>query len=369
MSGFSSFPFDALPALLLPWYGACARPLPWRETREPYRVWISEIMLQQTRSAAVCGYYARFLAELPDVAALAAVGEERLLKLWEGLGYYSRARNLKRAAEAIVAEHGGVFPREYDAIRALPGIGDYTAGAIASICFEQPTPAIDGNVLRIAARLADCADSVDAPETKRALRAALVPAYPAGQCGAFTQALMELGATVCLPNGAPLCGRCPAASLCRGRARGTAKTLPVRAKKQPRRVETHTVLLLISADGRTALCKRPHAGLLAGLWALPNQPQTLGPQEAVALAETFGAKPLRLVASAEYTHVFTHVEWRVTCYRIECAALEGAAPDGAAPEGEGELVWADAAQLADEYALPAAFAKACKALQIGESRL
>ena len=269
MSGFSSFPFDALPALLLPWYGACARPLPWRETREPYRVWISEIMLQQTRSAAVCGYYARFLAELPDVAALAAVGEERLLKLWEGLGYYSRARNLKRAAEAIVAEHGGVFPREYDAIRALPGIGDYTAGAIASICFEQPTPAIDGNVLRIAARLADCADSVDAPETKRALRAALVPAYPAGQCGAFTQALMELGATVCLPNGAPLCGRCPAASLCRGRAHGTAKTLPVRAKKQPRRVETHTALLLISADGRTALC-RPAGGALGAPEPAPN---------------------------------------------------------------------------------------------------
>ena len=221
MSGFSSFPFGALPALLLPWYASAARPLPWRETREPYRVWISEIMLQQTRVAAVLGYYARFLSVLPDVSALAAVEEERLLKLWEGLGYYSRARNLKRAAGILVREYGGNFPESYAALRALPGIGEYTAGAIASICFDLPTPAIDGNVLRIAARLADCGNCVDAPEPKRALRAALAAAYPPGQCGAFTQALMELGATVCLPNGAPLCGCCPAASLCLGRAHGT----------------------------------------------------------------------------------------------------------------------------------------------------
>ena len=312
MSGFSSFPFGALPALLLPWYASAARPLPWRETREPYRVWISEIMLQQTRVAAVLGYYARFLSALPDVAALAAVEEERLLKLWEGLGYYSRARNLKRAAGILVREYGGKFPESYAALRALPGIGEYTAGAIASICFDLPTPAIDGNVLRIAARLADCGDCVDAPESKRALRATLAAAYPSGQCGAFTQALMELGATVCLPNGAPLCGCCPAASL----------------------------------------CKRPEHGLLSGLWELPNVLGVHSPQEAASLVESFGAKPLRLTASAEYTHVFTHVEWHMTCYRMECAAPDGAAPDG--------LVWADAAGLSGTYALPSAFQKALR---------
>lgn len=221
MSSFSEFPFSALPGALLPWYSACARPLPWRETRDPYRVWISEIMLQQTRVAAVLEYYARFLAALPDVFALASVDEARLLKLWEGLGYYRRARNLKRAAEVIVSEYNGVFPEAHAALRALPGIGDYTAGAIASICFDASTPAIDGNVLRIAARLADCADCVDVPSTKRSLHEALAAAYPSGQCGAFTQALMELGATVCLPGGAPRCAVCPAASLCRSHMHGT----------------------------------------------------------------------------------------------------------------------------------------------------
>ena len=249
-------------------------------------------------------------------------------------------------------EYGGKFPESYAALRALPGIGEYTAGAIASICFDLPTPAIDGNVLRIAARLADCGDCVDAPESKRALRATLAAAYPSGQCGAFTQALMELGATVCLPNGAPLCGCCPAASLCLGRARGTAKSLPVRAKKQPRRREDRTVLLLVSEDGRTALCKRPEHGLLSGLWELPNVLGVHSPQEAASLVESFGAKPLRLTASAEYTHVFTHVEWHMTCYRMECAAPDGAAPDG--------LVWADAAGLSGTYALPSAFQKALR---------
>ena len=362
MSGFDSFPFSELPALLLPWYASAARPLPWRKTREPYRVWVSEIMLQQTRVAAVLGYYARFLSALPDVFALASVPEERLLKLWEGLGYYSRARSLKRAAEIIVNEYGGVFPREYDALRALPGIGEYTAGAIASICFDAPTPAIDGNVLRIAARLANCADNVDAPAARRTLRAALAQAYPAGQCGTFTQALMELGATVCLPNGAPLCGSCPAASLCLGRAHGTAKALPVRTKKQPRRAEEYTALLLISEDGRTALRKRPESGLLAGLSELPNTPGELSPQAALSLAEALGAKPLRLTASAEYTHVFTHVEWRMTCYRIECAAPKKIALGNTTSEGGLPLIWADAAALEGEYALPAAFAKALRKL-------
>ena len=260
-------------------------------------------------------YYARFLAALPDVFALASVDEARLLKLWEGLGYYRRARNLKRAAEVIVAEYGGVFPEAYAALRALPGIGDYTAGAIASICFDAPTPAIDGNVLRIAARLADCADCVDAPSTKRSLHKALAAAYPPGNAARFTQALMELGATVCLPGGAPRCAVCPAASLCRSRMHGTAKELPVRAKKQQRRIEAYTALLLVDPDGRIALCKRPgKRPARRALGAAQRAPAHGGPQEALALAEAFGAKPLSLAASAEYTHVFTHVEWRITCY-------------------------------------------------------
>ena len=331
----------ALPGRLLPWFKDNARALPWRADRAPYHVWLSEIMLQQTRVEAVKGYYARFLAALPDIPALAAADPELLTKLWEGLGYYSRVRSLQKAAQVIMAQHGGIFPSDHAAIRALPGVGDYTAGAIASICFEQPTPAVDGNVLRVAARLTGDERCVDEEKTKREIRASLTAVYPEGRCGDFTQALMELGATVCVPNGAPACGVCPMADLCRSRGGGW-RPLPARRKKKPRRRAALTVFLL-RCDGLTALRRRPDGGLLAGRWEFPNGPGHLSPEAALRTAEAWGVQPREFVLSLRRSHIFTHVEWDMQCYLLRCAA---------APEG---FVWADRAALEGEYALPTAF--------------
>ena len=221
-----------LPGALLPWYGENKRNLPWRQDKDPYHIWVSEIMLQQTRVEAVKPYYARFLSTLPTIEALANAPYEQVQKLWEGLGYYSRARNLQMAAQVICREHGGVFPNEYDKIRALPGIGDYTAGAIGSICFEMPTPAVDGNVLRVVSRLCAMPDCVDEPKVKRAVTEALRKVYPSGKCGAFTQSLMELGATVCVPNGAPHCAECPLAHLCLAHAAQEELSYPNKPPKK-----------------------------------------------------------------------------------------------------------------------------------------
>ena len=238
---------------LLGWYRAHARALPWRADREPYHVWLSEIMLQQTRVEAVRGYYARFLAAAPDVFALAALPEAQLLKLWEGLGYYNRARKAQECAREIAAR-GGVWPDTVEGLLALPGIGPYTAGAIASICFERPAAAVDGNVLRVCARVLDDATPIDNAAHKAALTAALSACYPAGRCGDFTQALMELGATVCGPNRAPQCADCPIAALCLARAHGTAAALPVKAPKRAKRAEDYTVFCLRCGD------RAEHAG-------------------------------------------------------------------------------------------------------------
>ena len=247
-------PISHLPERLLTWYQAHHRDLPWRQDREPYHVWVSEIMLQQTRVEAVKGYYARFLSRLPTVSDLAEVPEPELLKLWEGLGYYTRARNLKKAAIQIMTEFHGKFPRDYAAIRSLPGIGDYTAGAICSICFEEKTPAVDGNVLRVVSRICDDHRCTDDPKVKRSITSSLAEIYPE-EAGAFTQSLMELGAMVCLPNGAPLCEQCPMLDLCLARMHNTISELPVRKPKKPRRQEDMTVFLL-SCGGKIALERR-----------------------------------------------------------------------------------------------------------------
>ena len=333
---------ERIPALLLPWYAQNRRDLPWRADRAPYHVWLSEIMLQQTRVEAVRGYYARFLAELPDIAALAACPEDRLTKLWEGLGYYTRVRNLQKAARVVMETYGGEFPQSYDDIRALPGVGDYTAGAVASICFEQPTPAVDGNVLRVVSRLLNDHRPTDDVKLRREYRDALADIYPAGRCGEFTQALMELGATLCGPNSAPRCECCPLAPLCRGFANGTAAQLPVRAAKKERRVEEKTVFVL-RCDGACAVKKRGKTGLLAGLWELPNVPGLLSAQAAVEQAARWGVQPQGLQKSLERAHIFTHVRWQMRCYYIDCAARA----DG--------FVWADAARFAHDIALPTAF--------------
>ena len=269
---------NKLPGALLPWYRENRRALPWRETNDPYRIWVSEIMLQQTRVEAVKGYYARFLQALPDIESLAGCDDEKLHKLWEGLGYYSRVRNLKKAAGVILAQHGGVFPADYDAVRALPGIGDYTAGAVCSIAFSLPTPAVDGNVLRVLSRLRCDAEPIDLPAVKKRVNRELAEIYPNDCPGEFTQALMELGATVCVPNGEPRCGNCPCREFCGGQ--GSWQELPVKLPKRAKKQENRTVFVLRCGD-RYAICKRPARGLLAGLWQFPNESGHLEAAKAV----------------------------------------------------------------------------------------
>ena len=330
---------------LLGWFQAHARALPWRADREPYHVWLSEIMLQQTRVEAVRGYYARFLAAAPDVFALAALPEAQLLKLWEGLGYYNRARKAQACAQEVAAR-GGVWPDTVEGLLALPGIGPYTAGAIASIAYGLPEPAVDGNVLRVVTRLTDCHDDISDPKTKRAVRAALAEVMPEepADIRIFNQAMMELGATVCGPNTAPRCDDCPVSGLCLGRQRGTAETLPVKKAKKERRVEEKTVLLL-KRDGKIALRKRPKTGLLAGLWEFPNVEGTLDETAAGAAVEAVGLSVIDWQSRLTAKHIFTHVEWRMTGYAL---TVRG--------DGPAELEWVDAAGLAAR-SVPSAFAR------------
>ena len=330
-----------LPQWLLPWYEQNKRDLPWRRDRNPYHIWVSEIMLQQTRVEAVKGYYTRFLAALPDIPALAACDDDALHKLWEGLGYYSRVRNLKKAAQQIVSAYGGVFPRDYGSVRGLPGIGPYTAGAICSIAFDLPTPAVDGNVLRVVARLWDDGTPIDTPEMKQAVTQALEAVYPA-QAGLFTQALMELGATVCGPNRAPDCGHCPCRSLCLGFQRGTAERLPVKSPKKERRQEDRTVFIL-SCDGRFALEKRPEKGLLAGLWQFPNLSGMLDTQAALDAAAAMGLRPREILREVEKTHIFTHIQWNMKGIYLEVA------------ETGGSFHWFTEEEIHSQAALPTAF--------------
>ena len=337
---------EQLTAPLLAWYRANARSLPWRESPDAYRVWVSEIMLQQTRVAAVLGYYTRFLAEFPTVEALAAADEGRLMKLWEGLGYYSRARNLRKAAGIVAEQYGGRFPETYEELTALPGIGDYTAGAILSIAFGKPVPAVDGNVLRVVSRITDCHGDILSPAVKKAIRRQVEAIMPASEpdIRIFNQAAMELGATVCVPNGPPQCRACPAFSFCLGRIRGTAEALPVKAPKKQRRAEEKTVFVLLSPEG-TALRRRLDSGLLAGLWEFPNVEGTLKETEAAALAAQWGLEIAQWDQRLTAKHIFTHVEWRMTGYVLH---VRGRDSQG--------FVWADLQSLR-ELAVPSAFGR------------
>ena len=331
-----------VPGALLPWYQTHARDLPWRKNQEPYRVWLSEIMLQQTRVEAVRGYYLRFLEALPTIQDLAQAEDDRLMKLWEGLGYYNRARNLQRAALAILRDHEGVFPKTYEEILALPGIGPYTAGAIASICFGLPTPAVDGNVLRVYARLTATSDSVDLPAVKQQVTEEFRAIMPGTDPATFNQALMELGALVCLPNGAPHCEACPLASLCLARASDTQLQYPVRLKKKARRREEKTVFILTTSEA-LAIEKREPDGLLGGLWALPSAPGTLDETEALNLAKQWGISPIELTKSSRKKHIFTHVEWHMTGYYLTCRTESD------------RFTWVSDLERRNQVALPTAF--------------
>ena len=287
---------------LVDWYKKEARPLPWREEPTPYRVWVSEIMLQQTRIEAAREYFNRFTRAFPTVEALAAAELDDVLKLWEGLGYYSRARNLHKCAKTVCETYGGVFPPDAAALRALPGIGDYTAGAIASIAYGLPEPAVDGNVLRVLARMECFGESIGSDKVKKRFREALREIYPAGECGAFTSALMELGETVCTV-GTPSCARCPVAAYCAAHRCGEEALYPVLPEKKPRRIENRRVLLLLCGD-TCAVQRRADTGLLASMWELPNDLLPDAPETGEPCGEA--------------VHIFSHVEWHMRGYIVRC---------------------------------------------------
>lgn len=305
---------DIVTPLLL-WYERNKRILPWREDKDPYRVWVSEIMLQQTRVEAVKPYFDRFMKELPDAAHLAAAGEERLLKLWEGLGYYNRVRNMQKAAAIIMEDYGGSFPKDYEALVKLPGIGDYTAGAISSISFEKCVPAVDGNVLRILSRLLLYEEDVLSLKAKKEAKKALEPLMPKRRCGDFNQALMELGATVCVPNGAPHCIQCPWKALCLAHKEECWQDYPRKSAKKPRKIEEKTVLIVGDAE-RILLHKRPPKGLLAGMYELPSIDGYEDEAAVIKEVRRMGFSPLRIWRSGEAKHIFTHKEWHMKGYGI-----------------------------------------------------
>ena len=351
--------FPALCNTLLAWRKSApdTRDLPWRDEPTPYHVWISEIMLQQTRAAVVRSYYLRFLDALPSVRALAAVDDDALMKLWQGLGYYSRARNLKRAAEVIVREHEGQLPKDFDALLALPGIGRYTASAIASFAYGEPRPAVDGNFLRVAARITANPIDIAKDTSKRALESALATSYPSGrEAGLLNEAFMDLGATICLPNGAPLCHTCPVAQLCLAHDRGTEQNYPVKTALKARRKEKRTVLLL-SCGEKIAIRKRPARGLLAGLWEYPNIDKKLNKRAVREHLEEKGFHILDIAPLPSARHIFSHIEWDLTGWAVTVAdanepPLMAAEENDAAPSA---LLWVRRAELADTYSIPTAF--------------
>ena len=351
--------FPALCATLLAWRKSApdTRDLPWRDEPTPYHVWISEIMLQQTRAAVVRSYYLRFLDALPSVCDLADVDDDALMKLWQGLGYYSRARNLKRAAEVIVEKHEGQLPKDFDALLALPGIGRYTASAIASFAYGRPRPAVDGNFLRVAARIIANPIDIAKDASKRALEIALAPSYPSGRdAGLLNEAFMDLGATVCLPNGTPLCHACPAAQLCLAHDRGTEQDYPVKTALKARRKERRTALLL-SCGEEIAIRKRPAKGLLAGLWEYPNLEGKLSKRAVRVLLEAEGFDVRNIVPLPPARHIFSHIEWELTGWAVTVADMNEpplmAAEDRT--DAPSALLWVRREELADTYSIPAAF--------------
>lgn len=362
-----TFPQEAV-GLLLEWYRYHARALPWRANRDAYRILVSEIMLQQTRAETVKPYFARFLERLPTVADLAVCPEDTLLKLWEGLGYYSRVRHLQAAAQAVMERHGGIIPADYEALLALPGVGRYTAGAVASIAYDLPVPAVDGNVLRVVARLMGDGRDVLQESTRRSIEAAIAPHVPTPGAGDFTQSLIELGALVCLP-GEPACGECPLRLLCTAHREGREGELPVRRPRTARRVEQMTVLLLrmqrkvpLAEGAQTCVLirRRPAKGLLAGLYEFPHLPGWMDASEVQMQLAAWGLsvegdmEPLGMAR-----HLFTHVEWQMQGYLVSLAAEPTTLPDGWMAVEEKQV----AAGEASVYAIPSAFSFYRRVLQ------
>lgn len=331
---------------LTAWYTENKRDLPWRHTSDPYRIWVSEIMLQQTRVEAVKRYYERFLQELPTVKELAKAPEDRLMKLWEGLGYYNRVRNMQKAARQVMEEYEGEFPHTYDTIRSLAGIGNYTAGAISSFAFGIPKPAVDGNVLRVLSRLLASEEDIMKSGVRSRMEQAVEEVIPREAASDFNQGLIELGALVCVPNGEPKCEVCPVSALCLARERGIQCELPVKAKAKARRVEKRTVLIFRDME-KVAIRKRPPKGLLAGLYELPNVEGHLSRREAVSYGRSIGLLPVRVRKLGDAKHIFSHIEWHMTGYELLVDELEKHC-------GE-EMIFAENAELETVYPIPSAF--------------
>ena len=347
---------------LLSWYDGHARVLPWRENTAPYRVWVSEIMLQQTRVEAVKPFFERFMKALPDVSALAACPEDELLKLWEGLGYYNRVRNMQKAAQVIMTEYSGEFPADFEKLLALPGIGSYTAGAISSIAFGIPMPAVDGNVLRVLTRYLGSREDIMKAKVRTGIEEALREVIPKEAASDFNQGLIELGAIVCVPNGEPKCAACPLEALCKAHKEGREMDFPVKKKAKARRIEKRTVFIFRDNE-KVAIRKRPQKGLLAGMYEFPNVEGHLRTEEVIGYAQTAGLTPVRVKRIGTAKHIFSHVEWHMTGYELLVDELEKtSAPNvgqmcvenGA--DGS-ENIFVKIKQLEEEYAMPSAFDK------------
>lgn len=331
---------------LMTWYRKNRRQLPWREHPDAYRVWVSEIMLQQTRVEAVKPYYERFLKAFPNVEALAEAEEDRLMKMWEGLGYYNRVRNMQKAAQQIMTEYGGQFPHEYDEILKLSGIGNYTAGAISSFAYGIAKPAVDGNVLRVVSRLLASDSDIMKASVRTEIENLIEEIIPADAAGDFNQGLIELGAIVCVPNGEPKCEICPVAHLCKARAQGIQMELPVKTKAKARRIEKRTILIF--RDNETvAIRKRPAKGLLAGLYELPNIEGHLTRKEVIEYGKTIGLTPVRVKKLPAAKHIFSHVEWHMIGYEVLVDELEKNCSE--------KMIFAGREEMNERYSIPSAF--------------
>lgn len=331
---------------LVKWYRANKRILPWRDRGNAYYTWVSEIMLQQTRVEAVKPYFERFITELPDIDALAECPQEKLLKLWEGLGYYNRVRNMQEAAQTVKKEYNGRLPEDYQALLSLKGIGSYTAGAIASIAYGIKVPAVDGNVLRVISRITESSEDISKQSVRKKIEQQLEQIMPSDCPGDFNQALMELGAVVCVPNGQAKCEDCPAAFACLAYRHDSMDSIPVKAPKKARTLENKTVFII--QDGEyTAIRKRPDKGLLAGLYELPNIEGHLEREEALSYVEGLGLDPLYIEKLPPAKHIFSHIEWRMQAYRIKVSSLK--------KTQDRELIFANREQSGKQYAIPSAF--------------
>lgn len=341
------YDLKALVKPLCQWYQDNKRSMPWRDEPTPYHVWLSEIMLQQTRIEAVKAYYSRFIERLPDVEALADVPEDELLKLWEGLGYYNRARNLKKAATLMVERYEGKLPADYDLLLKLPGIGSYTAGAVASIAYGIPVPAVDGNVMRVFMRCLDCYEDITRLAVRKKVERSVMAVIPKGCPGEFNQGIMELGETICIPNGAPLCGECPLCNLCAGHLAGHERALPVKKQKKARRIEERTVFIFERA-GQVGLAKREDKGLLAGMWEFPSIEGTKSPGQLLEWLSMKGMEACQVKELGQAKHIFSHVEWHMSGYLVSVSP-------GLSVDFMQGIVWAKREELREKYAVPAAF--------------